>query len=240
MICLEKMELTLDDCVEDPELKLSKKEWLSCLFQIIMILITYQKVYQFTHNDLHTNNIMFNYTEKKYLNYFYDGKYWKIPTYGKLYKIIDYGRSIYTFQGKQIISDSFFKTGDAAGQYNFSLFQNKSKPQILPNNAFDLTRLACSLYDYFIPDIHEKIKNPIADLINDWVTDDNGKNILYKSNGDERYPDFKLYKMISRKCTKNTPALQLEKQIFKQFISSKKKIGKKAPIVNIDNMPTYF
>ncbi len=239
IICLEKMELTLDDCVEDLDLKLSKKEWLSCLFQIVMMLITYQKVFNFTHNDLHTNNIMFNSTEKKYLNYFYDGKYWRIPTYGKLYKIIDYGRSIYTFKGKEIISDSFFKSGDAAGQYNFTVFKNKNKPELKPHNSFDLTRLACSLFDYFVPDINEKITNPIAKLINEWVHDDNGKNILYKSNGDERYPDFKLYKMISRKCKQHTPQKQLEKPMFKQFLSSKRKIGKKAPIINIDKMPSY-
>ena len=35
-------------------------EWNSCLvLQILMILITYQKTFNFTHNDLHTNNIMF-------------------------------------------------------------------------------------------------------------------------------------------------------------------------------------
>ena len=239
IICLEKMKLTLDDCVEDIDLKLSKKEWTSCLFQIVMILLTYQKVFNFTHNDLHTNNVMFNPTEKKFINYYYDGRYYKVPTYGKLYKIIDYGRSIYTFKGKEIISDSFFKSGDAAGQYNFTVFKNKNKPELKPNKGFDLTRLACSLFDYFIPDINEKIINPIAKLVNEWVHDDNGKNILYKSNGDERYPDFKLYKMISRKCSKHTPEAQLERDIFKQFLSSRKKIGKKAPIVNIDKIPKY-
>ena len=239
IICLEKMDETLDECVEDDGLKLTKKEWTSCLFQVIMILLTYQKVFNFTHNDLHTNNIMFNKTEKKFIYYYYNGKYWKVPTYGKLYKIIDYGRSIYTFKGKEMISDSFFKSGDAAGQYNFTLFKNKNKPELKPNKSFDLTRLACSLFDYFIPDIDEKITNPIALLINEWVHDDNGKNVLYKSNGDERYPDFKLYKMISRKCTKHTPEAQLEKPIFKQFISSKKKVGKKAPVINIDTMPIY-
>ena len=77
-------------------------------------------------------------------------------------------------------------------------------------------------------------------LIEEWVLDDNGKNILYKSNGEERYPDFKLYKMITRKCSKNTPESQLEKDIFKKFISSKKKIGKKAKIMNIDKIPKMF
>ena len=67
IICLEKMEDTLDSLLEDDEKELSNKEWESCLFQIIMILITYQKVFSFTHNDLHTNNIMYNKTDRRLL-----------------------------------------------------------------------------------------------------------------------------------------------------------------------------
>ena len=37
------------------------------------------------------------------------------------------------------------------------------------------------------------------------VFDDNGKNILYKKNGEERYPNFKLYKMIARIVHNHTP-----------------------------------
>ena len=45
IICLEKMDNTLDSLLDDEEdgNKISNKEWASCLFQIIMILITYQK-----------------------------------------------------------------------------------------------------------------------------------------------------------------------------------------------------
>ena len=35
------------------------------------------------------------------------------------------------------------------------------------------------------------------------------KNILYKKNGEERYPDFKLYKMIARTVHNHTPEAQL-------------------------------
>ena len=106
--------------------------------------------------------------------------------------------------------------------------------------GFDLCRLGCALYDYFITDVNQKLETPLEKLINEWVTDDSGKNILYKTNGDERYPDFKLYKMISRKCTNHTPEKQLEKDIFKTFLSSKKKIGKKAKIMDIDSFPVYI
>ena len=40
-----------------------------------MMLITYQKVFKMTHNDLHTNNIMYIETEKKFLIYKYNGKH---------------------------------------------------------------------------------------------------------------------------------------------------------------------
>ena len=43
-----------------------------------------------------------------------------------LFKIIDFGRSIYTFKGKLICSDSFHSKGDAATQYNCrTIFEQK-------------------------------------------------------------------------------------------------------------------
>ena len=240
IICLEKLENTLDVCMEEEDYEMSQKKWIACLFQVIMSLVTFQKLFNFTHNDLHTNNIMFTETDKTYLNYKYNGKHYRVPTYGRIYKIIDFGRAIYNFDGKQMISDSFYLKGDAAGQYNFSCCKNINKKEILPNMGFDLCRLGCALYDYFITDVNQKLETPLEKLINEWVTDDSGKNILYKTNGDERYPDFKLYKMISRKCTNHTPEKQLEKDIFKTFLSSKKKIGKKAKIMDIDSFPVYI
>jgi uncharacterized protein (TIGR02145 family) len=37
---------------------LKEEEWFSAFMQIIMILITYQKSFSFTHNDLHFGNIL--------------------------------------------------------------------------------------------------------------------------------------------------------------------------------------
>ena len=247
IICLEKMDNTLDsllddsdeseDDIEDDNSSLSNKEWISCLFQIIMMLISYQKVFDFTHNDLHTNNIMYQKTDKKFLNYKYNGIYYRVPTYGKIYKIIDFGRAIYSFNGKTICSDSYHPKGDAATQYNFEPYFNDKKPRLKPNKSFDLCRLACSLYDFFVDDIENehKIKNPLAKLIIKWTKDDKGRNILYKNNGEERYPDFKLYKMIVRTVHNHIPENELSNPLFSSYKSSKKKI-KKGKIINIDNM----
>ena len=42
--------------------------------------------------------------------------------------------------------------------------------------------------------------------------------MLYKNNGTDRYPDFKLYKMIARCVHNHTPQAQLERPEFKAFL----------------------
>ena len=112
-------------------------------------------MFNFTHNDLHTNNIMFNKTDKQFLYYRYNKVYYKVPTYGRLFKVIDFGRSIYSFKGKFICSDSFHPKGDAATQYNCQPYMNDKKPRLDPNPSFDLCRLGCALYDFFMDDIDD-------------------------------------------------------------------------------------
>ena len=67
--------------------------------------------------------------------------------------------------------------------------------------------------------------------------DDSGINILYKNNGVERYPDFKLYKMIARCVHNHTPQAQLERTEFKNYIVSKNKVPSDQIIINIDSIP---
>ena len=241
IICLEKMENTLDYLMETKGKHLNNKEWKSCLFQIIMMLITYQKVFDFTHNDLHTNNIMWNKTDKKFINYKYNNVYYKVPTFGKLYKIIDFGRAIYKFQDKIICSDSYHPKGDAATQYNTEPYFDIKKPRLEPNKSFDLCRLGCSLFDYFMDDEEDEdhIENPVAKVINEWITDDKNRNILYKNNGEERYPDFKLYKMIARTVHNHTPQKEIDHIFFSNYRTNKKKM-KKQKVMNIDELPVMF
>ena len=81
--------------------------------------------------------------------------------------------------------------------------------------------------------------NGVQNIINEWCQDDNGKNILYKKNGVERYPDFKLYKMISRTVHNNIPSEQLERPEFKSLIIKKNDVKNKK-VINIDKIPIYF
>ena len=241
VIGMEYCENTFDDLILSDELK-EENEWFSALMQIIMILITYQKTFAFTHNDLHTNNVMYNTTDKKYLYYCYKKKYYKVPTFGKLFKIIDFGRSIYKYNGKLFCSDSFQNGGDAATQYNTEPYFNDKKPRLEPNYSFDLCRLACSIFDYLVDDLDE-VKDltkcdPVKRLIVEWCLDDKGINMLYKNNGADRYPDFKLYKMIARCVHKHTPQAQLDRPEFKSFEYTKKEIP--SEVIDIDSFPSYI
>ena len=242
-IMLEKCDDTLDSLMMQEE-DMKEGEWKSALMQIIMTLITYQKAFGFTHNDLHTNNVMFVYTEKEYIYYLYDKKYYRVPTYNRIFKIIDFGRAIYRYKSKVICSDSFSMTGDAATQYNCEPYLNDKKPRLDPNYSFDLCRLGCSIFDYFVDNVTDVAKvckaNPIAKLIVEWVTDDQNRNILYKTNGEERYPDFKLYKMIARNVHNHTPHSQLSKPIFAAYEFPKKQVKPKHKIINIDKIPSYM
>ena len=71
--------------------------------------------------------------------------------------------------------------------------------------------------------------------IHRWCLDDNNKNILYKKDGEERYPDFKLYKMIARTVHNHTPEEQLNFPFFSQFLTQKTNIN----TINIDAIPCY-
>lgn len=237
MIFMEKCQNTMDSLFTEEELDVD--EWIAAVFQVIMILITYQKSFQFTHNDLHTNNIMYQTTDMEYLYYTYDSKHYKVKTYGRIFKIIDFGRSIFTINNKLFCSDSFDKDGDASTQYNFPPFFNPKKDLLEPNYSFDLCRLGCSIFDFVFDDVSE-IEDELDDfqeLIVDWCKDDKGVNILYKKSGEERYEDFKLYRMISKNVHNHVPSEQLKKRQFTQYLT--KKIPSNVYHFNIDGITTF-
>jgi hypothetical protein len=215
LIFQEKCKGTLDELIMQRKLK--DDTFIEALLQVVLILATYQKVFDFTHNDLHTNNIMYVETEEEFLYYQIDGVCYKVPTNGRIFKLIDFGRAIYRFSGKTFCSDSFAPSGDAATQYNCEPYFNENKPRIDPNPSFDLCRLGCSLYDYVCRD--DEVKTPLQKLVDSWCNDDHGKSVLYKPSGQERYPDFKLYKMIARTVNNLVPSEQLKQNIFKKYVN---------------------
>jgi hypothetical protein len=106
-----------------------------------------------------------------------------------------------------------------------------------------LCRLACSIFDYVIDDVDDirlikKCKDPIKRLILEWCLDDKGINMLYKNDGTDRYPEFKLYKMIARCVHNHTPQAQLDRPEFNAFSEFKGEIP--SDVIDIDSIPSYM
>jgi len=236
-IALEKCDGTIDNLFETNSIGMD--DGISAMMQIIMTLLTYQRAFKFTHNDLHTNNIMYVRTDIEHLYYIYNNQTYKVPTFGKLYKLIDFGRAIYQYNGQRLCSDSFGPNGDASTQYNCEPYMDDNKARLEPNYSFDLCRLGCSLFDFIIDDDDDQSSyDELQQLIHEWCMDDNKKNILYKKNGEERYPNFKLYKMIARTVHNQTPDDQLNRDIFKQYLHDQP-VEITDVVINIDNIPQY-
>lgn len=248
----EEMDGTLDDLLDEEDddseesenSKTSKndeekeKKWTAWIFQICAALSAVQGVLGMTHNDLHTNNIVWCETKEAFL--FYKnraGEIWRIPTFGKIFRIIDFGRSIYRVGKKWFVSDDYARGGDASGMYNFpemgSMFREE-KPLVYPNPSFDLARLSVSILDALYPDqpeekegglllskegewaVHETI-SPLYNLLWTWVIDDKGCNILRDEDGEERFPAFDLYSHGAAHMLMGKPQEQICKPIFDSF-----------------------
>jgi hypothetical protein len=215
-----------------------EKRWIAWLFQVIAILTFLQNSFSFVHNDLHTNNIVWRKTDKPFLYYRLKGKtIWRIPTYGKIFSLIDFGRSTFQIGKNQWISDDFLPNEDAAGQYNFGPFLNPKEPVVEPNLSFDLCRLAVSLLSGLFDEAPPKKKgknikpiseegswivyettSPLYNLLWKWTVDDSGKTVYENRHGEERYEGFDLYIQIAKQVHSAVPHEQLHLPIFQGYV----------------------
>jgi hypothetical protein len=214
------------------ENKTSEKEWLAILFQLCFSLAVAQKEYGFVHNDLHSNNVMWSNTSTEYLYYNIGGTIFKIPTFGKIIKIIDFGRAYIRFQGREYFSDAFHPKGDATGQYNYPPYFKNTESMVPPNPSFDLPRLACAIYEALYSHIDDD-DSPLRLLLEKWLIDSRGKNILWNRDGVERFAGFGLYKHIARFCNNSVPLQEIENQSFLQFKISTESIPEDTHIFSI-------
>ena len=252
LIVIDKNEGTMDDLLDDytsigctPDSENWEVLWSAWMFQILAGLSVAQAVIGFTHNDLHTNNIVWTKTDEEFLFYkTHAGAVFKVPTFGKLFKIIDFGRSIFTINGQQFISDDFKAGNDADGQYRFPPLVEQSGTLIPPNPSFDLARLAVSLFESIFPDpppekeggvvlsseegneVNET-ESPLFNCMWKWMLDDNGENILINPDGSEKFPDFDLYKHIAEKVHGAIPSRQFVDPAFDRFQVDPSTVGVK-------------
>ena len=79
----------------------------------------------------------------------------------------------------------------------------------------------------------------IVKIIADWCKDDKGRNVMYKMNGEERYPEFKLYKMIARTVHGHVPSDVVKNPFFDRYLVGKK-ATKRQSVVDLDAIPEYW
>jgi hypothetical protein len=214
-----------------------ESRWIAWLFQVVAALCFLQSSICFTHNDLHSNNILWRHTEKKFLYYkAKDGTIWRVPTFGKIFSIIDFGRSIFRLGKHLWVSDDHWPEQDAGDQYNFGPFFDHTKPKNPPNPSFDLSRLAISLIDGLYEEKPPKkkgkgisiiseepgwkvyeTKSPLFNLLWSWTVNRSGETIYEDKNGDEKYDGFDLYIRIAHDIESAVPKDQIHKPIFQQF-----------------------
>lgn len=241
LLLTEKNEGTMDSLLSGkgigciPNTPEWEEHWSAWIFQILSACSVMQKFFGMTHNDLHTNNIVWSPTDIEFLWYkSINGQLFKVPTFGKLFRIIDFGRAIFKINGNWFISDDFRVGNDAEGQYTFPPLVHKKGELVEPNPSFDLCRLAVSLFEALFPVKPKErksrkilseeegliVRETESDLYNAlwvWMLDDEDCNVLMEPDGSERFPDFDLYKHIAAKCHQAKPEDQFDKPAFARF-----------------------
>jgi hypothetical protein len=250
ILALENNSGTMDSLLDDyyavgaaPGTDLWEAKWSAWVFQVVAALCVAQKFIGFTHNDLHTNNIVWIETAEEYMYYIRDGgEVFRVPTYGKLFRIIDFGRAIYRLNGQLFFSDDFKVGNDAEGQYAFKPLVTNPDPEVGPNPSFDLCRLAVSLFDALFPkppplkeggvtlsseeglDVQETACE-LYNILWTWMLDDEGRNVLVEATGEERFPDFDLYRHIAESVHGAVPSRQLTHPVFDRFQVNPSEVG---------------
>ena len=245
---IERCDGTMDDLMEaeiDEEATADMRDtkeqrWTAWIFQVVAALAVAQQSYDFVHNDLHTNNVMWCGTGETHLYYHVTGgaggdRYYKVPTYGRIFKIIDFGRA--TFRPPTLgdnhlwMPDAYAPGADAGGQYNCAPYFEQGKPKVQPNRSFDLCRLAVAILDTLWDEepatatpskvltrepgrVQHETTSPLWNLLWLWLTDKDGKNVLRDPEDNERYPEFDLYCAIARDVHNAVPAQQLTLPLF--------------------------
>jgi len=248
---LERCDGTLDDLMEDEiadtateAMRETKEErWTAWIFQVIAGLVAIQQNYDCVHNDLHTNNVMWSGTGETHLYYHVAGgaggdRFYRVPTYGRLMKIIDFGRATFRAgtDNRMWFPDAYAPDAVAGGQYNCGAYYEQGRPKVVPNKSFDLCRLSVSILDTLWQDPLEEARprraltreqtetvSPLWNLMWLWLTDREGRNVLRNPDGSERYPAFDLYCAIARDVQNAVPAQQLTLPLFDNAFRCKRK-----------------
>ena len=210
---MEKLDDTLDNML-DNDYSMSETEWFGMFFQVAFGLSVAQKYFNFVHNDLHSSNVMFKKTLLKYLYFQVNNQYYRIPTYGKITKIIDFARGTFKLGDRWVFSDQFKEDGDASGQYDYPVDGNLKNCVHKPNPSFDLVRLGTTV----IQRLEDAPK--VREFVEQITLDDFENSLCYDED------TFELYVDIAHNCHNAIPIEVMMRKEFKLFKINKQNIPK--------------
>ena len=132
LLATEKEEMDIDILYDSN--KLDYHTFLSLSFQIYAAITSMMLIFGIKHNDLHLSNVMLSITKEQYIYYKFKNQYFRVPTYGYIIKIIDWGRATYEFNGHGGWNEIFSADNDCFCQYYYPKINNKGKDSLMPSD----------------------------------------------------------------------------------------------------------
>jgi len=215
---LKMMEYCGKDSIDD-SVEFTEKQWESILFQVMFTLHVAWIYYKLTHNDLHLGNILFQKTNLDYLYYLIDGRYYRIPTYGHIVKIIDWNRATFKLNDTLFSNECFDRDGPCYKQFVFPEKFYRSNKTLLPTECSDLALLAASIID----EDNMPKNSKIYELVRSWCT--NEDNICVPN----KYKGFSMYEKCSQ-CTRSNPQKMFNQSLFSKYQVRKERVPKDVTI----------
>lgn len=195
----------------------------SIVFQIFSAIVTMNNVLGMKHNDLHLGNIMLSIANESHIYYSFENVYYKVPTYGYVIKIIDWGRATYNFNGHKGYNNIFHT--DCFGQYIFPYIHNKGLTPLLPekNRWTDITMISHNLLN-LLKDYRD---SEIGKLLYSNITSKDGTVL------DVETFKWNLYTDISKLKFDICPKRIFRDNVFKSYKIKKNNIPIKSKIYEI-------
>ena len=213
------------------EEKATDEEWLSYLFQTISALTVAQRYYKLYNNDLHSSNVMYKNTDREYLYYkTSNNRFYKVPTFGRIIKIIDWGRSTFKFDNHSVKNNIFNSDGICFSQYIYDIFKKNKKDPVDPNPSMDLSLLASDLLNEEESTNIPLNKSHTKNLLREFLKDRQNNYIDFFDD-----ESFDTYIRCARDACNAVPKNQFSKNCFKMFSVNPKHIPKNEIIYPIPN-----
>tara|TARA_Y200000002_G_scaffold353423_1_gene332880 strand:- start:2661 stop:4007 length:1347 start_codon:yes stop_codon:yes gene_type:complete len=187
----------------------------SLTFQIFSAIITMNHIFGIKHNDLHFGNVMLKNTKEKYLYYKVHNSYYKIPTYGYIICILDWGRSTYDFNGFTGKNSVYSADRDCFQQYIFNKMNSRGLESLECNkNCWtDIVMISHSILSEFEEVLEDTELKKL--LVRNITTSSNNKLDIEEFN-------WELYLKITNYKFNINPNKLLTSHIFSKFKIKKK------------------